>query len=244
MRHCAVLGRPIAHSLSPALHRAAYAELGLDWSYERFDVGEDELADFVASCGPQWRGLSLTMPLKVVAMGLGEPDPIASRVGAANTLIFDGDARRVYNTDVEGLVAALRRSGLERAERVAVVGSGATTRSALASLPALGGREVAVLARSRERAEPVLAFASEIGLEASWHDFAAPAPASDLLISTVSAGAIGPERAAEFAATAPIVFDAVYDPWPTPLATAAGGLAAPSSTASTCWSGKPSCRSS
>lgn len=218
---CAVLGRPIAHSLSPALHRAAYASLGLDWSYERFDVGEAELADFVAGCGPEWRGLSLTMPLKVAALALGEPDPVATAVQAANTLIFESDGRRVYNTDVEGLVAALRRAGLERADRVTLVGSGATARSTLASLAQLGTRQVALVARSAERARPTIAFAEESGLEITLHGWDEPVPTGDLLVATVVAGAIESERAAELAACAPVVFDAIYDPWPTPLAVAA-----------------------
>lgn len=164
---CAVLGRPIAHSLSPALHRAAYAALGLsDWTYDRYDVGETELADFVAACGPEWRGLSLTMPLKVAALELGEPDPVAVRVRAANTLIFEADgSRRVHNTDVEGLVVALHRIGVRTVEHVNLVGSGATARSAVASLPALGTRHLTLIARNAERAGPVAELATGLGLE-------------------------------------------------------------------------------
>ena len=100
-----MLGSPIAHSLSPALHRAAYAHLGLDWEYERHEVVAAELADFVAGCGPDWRGLSMTMPLKEAALELGEVDELARLAGAGNTLIFGADgARRLYNTDVGGLV--------------------------------------------------------------------------------------------------------------------------------------------
>lgn len=219
---CAVLGRPIAHSLSPALHRAAYASLGLDdWTYDRFEVGETELGDFVEGCGPEWRGLSLTMPLKVVALSLGEPDAVAARVQAANTMILEPAGRRVYNTDVEGLVAALRRAGLERAERVTLVGSGATARSAVASLAELGTRQLQIVARSADRARPTAEFARELELEVAEHPFDGPVPAADLLIATVVAGAIGEDRSAEFAASAPVVFDAIYDPWPTPLAVAA-----------------------
>ena len=109
-RRCAVLGSPIGHSLSPALHRAAYRELGLTtWVYDRFEVGESELADVVEQCDPSWRGLSVTMPLKVAVLELGEVDSVAELAGAGNTLIFDDDARRVYNTDVGGLVWAVRR---------------------------------------------------------------------------------------------------------------------------------------
>lgn len=222
---CAVLGRPIHHSLSPALHLAAYRELGLDWTYDRYDVGETELADFVAACGPEWRGLSLTMPLKVAALELGEPDPVALRVRAANTLIFEADgSRRVHNTDVEGLVVALHRIGVRTVEHVNLVGSGATARSAVASLPALGTRHLTLIARNAERAGPVAEFATGLGLEVDTRGFDQPLPAADLLIATVAAGAIEADQADRFAASAPIVFDAIYDPWPTPLAAAADEL--------------------
>ena len=105
---CAVLGSPIAHSLSPLLHRAAYAALGLDWQYERFEMSAEGLPDFVAGLDSSWRGLSLTMPLKETVLGLGEVEPVARLAGAGNTLIL-GERRSVYNTDVSGLAWAVRR---------------------------------------------------------------------------------------------------------------------------------------
>lgn len=113
--HCAVLGRPIAHSLSPVLHNAAYRALGLDdWSYGRHEVGESDLDGFLASLDPTWAGLSLTMPLKKTIQPYGTPsDMWAERLAVANTVIFDwnrrdGDspAMRLYNTDVPGIVLA------------------------------------------------------------------------------------------------------------------------------------------
>ena len=115
INRCAVLGSPIEHSLSPVLHRAGYAALGLvGWDYGRYEVRESELADFVARCDPTWRGLSLTMPLKLVALDVGRPDELARLVGAANTLIFDHTSGRhlVTNTDVGGMVNAVRGVGL------------------------------------------------------------------------------------------------------------------------------------
>jgi len=103
-----VLGSPIDHSLSPVLHRAAYAELGLDWTYGRYEMSESGLADFVAGLDSSWRGLSVTMPLKVAVLDLGEADPVAQRAGAGNTLILSDQGNRVYNTDVGGLVWAVR----------------------------------------------------------------------------------------------------------------------------------------
>lgn len=223
---CAVLGRPIAHSLSPALHRAAYAALGLpEWRYDRFDVGAEELPAFVAECDASWRGLSLTMPLKEVALGLGEPDAVALEVRAANTLIFGSEGRRVYNTDVEGLVTALRRSGLEVAPRVIILGTGATARSAVASVRALDAQLVTVVGRNPERTRPVAELARHLGLGVSTRVWGTELPAADLVISTVTAGAVTadstPAGAAAVADAAAVIFDAVYDPWPTPLAQAA-----------------------
>ena len=103
-----MLGSPIAHSLSPAMHRAAYAALGLDWRYDAFEVEEDELRGFVATLGEDVRGLSLTMPLKRVALDLVDTvDPVAELIGAANTMLFEPDgSRSAHNTDVPGLVNA------------------------------------------------------------------------------------------------------------------------------------------
>ena len=107
VRRCAVLGSPIKHSLSPALHRAAYASLGLNWIYERVEVDAEGLTSWVDGLDASWRGLSLTMPLKVAVLGLGEVDQLARLAGAGNTLILEAGSRRVYNTDVGGLTWAV-----------------------------------------------------------------------------------------------------------------------------------------
>lgn len=129
-RRAAVLGSPIGHSLSPVLHRAAYAELGLTgWSYDRFDVDEAALPGFLKEleAGPDsWAGLSLTMPLKRAVIPLldGISDTAAS-VEAVNTLVFAEDGRRLGdNTDIPGMVAALRERGVERVDSAAVLGAG------------------------------------------------------------------------------------------------------------------------
>jgi shikimate dehydrogenase len=222
-RRCAVLGSPIRHSLSPVLHRAAYTALGLDWVYERHEVTEAELESFVSRLDESWRGLSLTMPLKVAALRLGQVHPLAALVGAANTVVFDPDTPRVYNTDVGGLVAAVRDAGGDTPTRVTVVGAGATARSAMASAAELGAQVVTVVARNPAKVEGLRPLAEALGLEMEIRAWDAPTPPSDLLVSTVTAGAAD-DRATEFARSAAIVFDAIYDPWPTPLASAAHGL--------------------
>ena len=219
---CAVLGSPIAHSLSPALHRAAYARLGLaGWDYGRHEVMAAELGGFVAGCGPQWRGLSLTMPLKEAALDLGQVDEVARLAGAANTLIFESDgARRVFNTDVGGLVDALTAAGVSGIERATILGSGATARSTLVSLARSGATEVTVVARNPATAAVLPPLAETLGVRLvlrPWQDLIRP---SDLLVSTVAAGAPDP-RAEELADASAAVFDVIYHPWPTPLAQAA-----------------------
>jgi shikimate dehydrogenase len=218
-----VLGSPIQHSLSPVLHRAGYAALGLSgWDYARYEVREPALADFVARCDSTWRGLSLTMPLKLAALEVGRPDELARLVGAANTLVFDhaSGEHRVTNTDVGGMVNAVRAVGLSEVSAATVLGAGGTARAALTSIARLGAERVTLVLRTLERAEPLRPLADDLGLDLVVQHWSAPLPAVDLLVSTAAAGAA--DGLAEAAvATSPVVFDVIYDPWPTPLAVAA-----------------------
>jgi shikimate dehydrogenase len=218
---CAVLGSPIGHSLSPTLHRAAYAALGLDWTYDRFEVTVDQLAGFVAGLDSHWRGLSVTMPLKVAVLDLGLVDEMARLAGAGNTLIFDGDVRRVHNTDVGGLVSAVRRISAAPARRITILGTGATARSALLSAAQLGAEEVTVIGRTPARAAPLQGLGARLELGVRVQDWTSPLPGADLVISTAVAGAVD-AIAPAVAASAPLIFDAIYDPWPTELAAVAG----------------------
>lgn len=215
-----MLGSPIGHSLSPTLHRAAYGVLGLDWRYDACEVTAQQLPAFVAGCDPTWRGLSLTMPLKAVALSLGEVDPVARLAGAANTLVFDDDGRRAYNTDVGGLAWAVRRVTAAPVERVTLLGAGATARSALMSAADLGARQVTVVARTPARAEALVGLGTELGVSVAVRAWSADLPAADLLVSTASSGAAD-AIAEPAAASAELVFDVIYHPWPTELARAA-----------------------
>ncbi|MGI8458111.1 MAG: shikimate dehydrogenase [Propionibacteriaceae bacterium] len=221
-RSCAVLGDPIEHSLSPAMHRAAYAEIGLQgWTYGRYRVDEAELADFLSICDERWRGLSLTRPLKVAALQAGEPDETSLLAGGANTLVFDDDGtRRLYNTDVEGLTRSLRAVTSQVLSHVLLIGGGATARSALVSASQLGCQAVTVCVRRAEQGEAMRPLAERLGIEVSvlrWDD---ALPTVDAAVSTVTAAAAR-TKALELAAAAPVIFDVVYDPWPTPLLQAA-----------------------
>jgi shikimate dehydrogenase len=224
---CGVAGSPIAHSLSPVLHRAAYAHLGLDWEYERHEVSETRLGAFLDGLDGTWRGLSLTMPLKHEAVRLAtDVSPLARRVGAANTLLLDGSRRYAENTDVPGLVDALRERGVEKADHATVVGGGATAASAVAALAGFAGR-VEVVVRNPDRAAEVLGVADAVGIACRvvpWSD-AVGALAAPLVVATTPKGAAD-ALSASVPAEPGVLFDVLYDPWPTPLAAAweaAGG---------------------
>ena len=222
MARCAVLGSPIAHSLSPALHRAAYAELGLDWTYDAVEVDETGLPGFLDGLDASWRGLSLTMPLKRAVLPLlHDLDPWAEVSGAANTVVLDGE-RHGFNTDVPGAVAALREHSLDRVETAVVLGGGATAASVLLALSELGCREALLLVRHPGRAADTLAAVERNGhgpaVEVGF--LSEPVPDADVLVSTIPAAA-QTEVLTAAAGRAGVVFEVVYDPWPTPLAVAA-----------------------
>lgn len=150
-RRAAVVGSPIAHSLSPAIHNAGYAAAGLsDWTYTAHECGKDTLASFLDSLGPEWAGLSVTMPLKERALALADSaDDTATALGAANTLVFGEGGRVAYNTDAPGMVDALAEVGMRHASRVAILGAGGTARAALG-----GGRELVGHVGHRLRPSP------------------------------------------------------------------------------------------
>jgi shikimate dehydrogenase len=222
----AVLGSPVSHSLSPALHRAAYAALGLDdWSYRAIECDEPALPDLIARCGPGWAGLSLTMPLKQAVLPLLDTaEPAVTQLAAANTVVFAGRARHGCNTDVTGIMTALTAAGAGRAGPVVILGAGATARAALAAVHGLGGREAAVAVRDPARATETLAAAARLGMTVTLTPFEPPARSGYLLISTVPAGAADSyaERISGAGAGPSAVLDVVYQPWPTRLAAAAG----------------------
>lgn len=175
-RRAAVLGSPIAHSLSPVLHRAAYAEMGLrSWSYDRFEVDEAGLPGFVRDLDASWAGLSLTMPLKRAIIPLldGISDTAAS-VEAVNTVVFTEDGRRLGdNTDIPGMVAALRERGVDKVESAAVLGAGATASSALAALAELCTGPVTAYVRTAARADEMRGWGERLGVDvriADWSE--------------------------------------------------------------------------
>ncbi|WP_116244346.1 shikimate dehydrogenase [Nocardiopsis sp. FIRDI 009] len=223
----AVLGSPVAHSLSPVLHTAAYAAMGLDgWSYGRYECDEAGLAPFLGGLGPEWAGLSLTMPLKRRALDLADGvSDLARRVGGANTLVRADGGWQAHNTDVEGVAAALAEAGIGAPREAVVLGAGATAASALAALLRMGlTSTVTVLARDTSRTGEVTAAAERLG-----HPVRV-APLSeidahldvDLVVSSLPSGAA--DRHADLlSASRADLFDVVYSPWPTAAARAVAG---------------------
>ena len=237
----AVLGSPIAHSLSPALHRAAYAALGLaGWSYQAIECDEAGLPGLLVGCGPDWAGLSLTMPLKRAVLPLlDRTDPVAVQAGAANTVVFGDGGRSGYNTDVPGMMAALAGIGLagtglaeaglagDRCSAL-ILGAGATACSALVAARGLGLMAVTIAARDHARAGDLRAAAGRLGMTVHLTGYGLLAGHPDVVISTVPAGAADPvaERIAHGALRPRFLLDVVYDPWPTRLAVAAAAAGA------------------
>jgi shikimate dehydrogenase len=219
--HAGVLGRPIAHSLSPILHRAAYAELGLDWSYEAIECGVAELPATVAQRA-DWAGFSATMPLKHALLDVAaEVRPIAATVGSANTLLRGPDGWIAENTDVAGIVAALAEHSVAPGT-VTILGAGGTAQAMLAALLAVGVEECTVLARDPTRAAALVATAERLGVRVRVDhlDNAAAALTADLVASTLPPGAA--DRLAEHIwRPHQSVFDVVYTPWPTPFVASA-----------------------
>jgi shikimate dehydrogenase len=231
MTRAAVLGSPIAHSLSPVLHRAAYAALGLgDWTYTAIECDEAGLPGLLASCDREWAGLSLTMPLKRAVLPLlDRTEPLAVEVGGANTVIFEGGERHGYNTDVPGMVAALAEAGVTAPSSATILGAGATACAALAALRETGLTSAVVLVRDRARAGELLAAAGRLDMVVDLRPFDSGVRGGDLLVSTVPAGAADfyAERALVIRPGPSAVLDVVYHPWPTPLAQAITQSGAP-----------------
>ncbi len=232
-RHrAAVLGSPISHSLSPVLHRAAYAALGLSWSYEAVEVTADELAGFVAGLDDSWVGLSLTMPLKEAVLPLlGRVTEAVRVTGAANTVLFGEEQLRGENTDVFGIVAAVREAGTDTIERACVIGAGATARSAVAAAVQLGAKHVTIVVRRPEATVGAVAAAHALGVVADVQPWsrAAAGFGCELVLSTVP-GDAGATLVGAIPPTPAVLLDVTYRPWPTSLAAAwsdRGGVVIP-----------------
>lgn len=229
-RRAAVLGSPIVHSRSPQLHLAAFRALGLEgWSYDRIDCSAEQLPGVVGGFGPEWVGVSVTMPGKFAALRFADDaTERATLIGSANTLVRSAAGWHADNTDIDGVVGAL--AGTRMTGGAVVLGSGGTAPAVVAGLVQLGAKHITVAARNSDKAAPTVDLAVRCGVRAKWCDvghaqeLADEAAGADVLVNTVPADAAA--RYATTLALAPVLLDAIYVPWPTPLAAAvlsAGG---------------------
>lgn len=241
MTWAAVIGSPIEHSLSPVIHRAAWAQLGIDgWEYHRLEQDTDSLPGFIAGLGADCAGLSVTMPCKQAVMPLLDViDPLASAVGAVNTVVPSSGVLAGFNTDVTGIASAVRRAcsmaGCSAPSSALVLGARATASSALAALGELGITSSAVAARRFGGPGSVVAAASRLGVtieQVLWSDAEAvdrAASSADLVISTLPASAADPLAERLRVREGQILLDVVYSPRDTALRRAfesAGGVVA------------------
>lgn len=227
-RKAAVLGAPIAHSRSPQLHLAAYRALGLtDWSYERIECTAEQLPGLVRAAGPEWVGYSVTMPGKFAALQFADQHTDrAQLVGSANTLVrTEAGGWRADNTDVDGVAGALGTAG----DAALVIGSGGTAPAAVVGLAEMGVQHITIVARNAEKAAVLVDLAGRCGAHGDWRDIAGPGLTDAVAQASVAVSTIPAGAAADYASTlasVPRLLDAIYDPWPTPLAAAvqsAGG---------------------
>lgn len=217
-RRLAVLGSPIEHSRSPLLHAAAYRVLGLPWEYGRQDVGSATLGGFFAGLDGSWRGLSLTMPLKRDVLPLlATRTELAEVTGAANTVLLDADGPHGFNTDVSGIVGALRDHGVTDADTVHVIGTGNTAASAFLAASRLGASRILISGRSLDGIAALERLGDRIGVHTEWRLYGSRVPVrADLVINTLP-GDVDPDDVPD-ADLGGVLMEVPYDPWPTPRA--------------------------
>jgi shikimate dehydrogenase len=223
----AVVGRPVGHSLSPVLHRAAYAALGLtDWTYDALDLGAEDLPVLLAGLGEEWRGFSVTMPCKQAAVEAADDvDALPALLRAANTLVRTDAGWRAENTDVPGIGTALGLAGVERAPHAAVLGAGGTAAAAAVALASLGAEHVDVVVREPGRAADLRRVLDTLGVASTVRRFTdgvldAPVVVSTVPVAGQEAAALLPWRAGQ------TVLDVLYASWPTAVASRAFGVGA------------------
>jgi Shikimate 5-dehydrogenase len=218
VRRLAVLGSPIAHSRSPQLHAAAYDVLGLPWTYERHEVASGGLGEFFGGLDASWRGLSLTMPLKHEVLPLLVTRTEAVGItGAANTVLLEADGARGFNTDIAGIVGALRDHGVADAPTVHLIGTGNTAASALVAATRLGATRVIVSGRSAAGLADLEALGARLGVSTQSRRYGSGMPVRpDLVINTLP-GDVDPDDVPE-ADAGDALMEVPYDPWPTPRA--------------------------
>lgn len=227
-----IFGYPIGHSISPAMHRAAFARAGVDASYDAWETHPDALADAVAKLrGDEYLGANVTIPHKRAAMAhLDEIDPAAREIGAVNTIVKRGGRLFGTNTDAGGFIESLRsESGFDpRGADVTLIGAGGAARAAAFALAKAGVRTLTIANRTPERADALASEIIALGVSASGIGLDSPqfpnaCADSALIVNSSSVGMLGgPAPGASPVPTGAIgrgcvVYDMVYNPSLTPL---------------------------
>lgn len=220
VRRLAVWGDPIGHSRSPILHGAAYAQLGLDWHYDRRRVDEVGFTAALGELDESWLGLSVTMPLKGAAYRASVArDRHAELTQAVNTLVLSDEGATGSNTDVGGIVDALRGAGVRDLGTVRILGSGATAASALTAAVELGAEHVEIRARRPERAEQLIALGDRLNVSVAAMPLSAVTSEVDATLATLPSGvSLAADIASSIGTHGGLLFDAAYAPWPSDLA--------------------------
>lgn len=230
MIKCAVLGSPISHSLSPTIHKRAYELLGWNWDYQRHEVSSGQLGEFLRTYEGQFRGLSLTMPLKEESLAVLETiDDLAKRINSVNTIVFDELGAHGHNTDVQGFIDALAHHKIIVPDVVSILGGGATARAAIAAVDGIASK-IEVFSRSEQRAKSLVNSATKSIVKISPWSQVTDAFTSSLIIGTTPRGATDGVDFNESLVdvSRATYFESLYSPWPTPLLArwrAAGGRA-------------------
>lgn len=228
-RRLAVLGSPIDHSRSPQLHLAAYRHLGLDWGYDRVEMTGSRLPAFISGLGADWRGLSVTMPVKhdIIPL-LDVQHEVVRLTGACNTVLLSEGTLSGFNTDVDGIVTAFIESGVLGIRHAYILGAGATASSAMVAVARLGAERVTVAARSPQRAAGLRMLGEELGVRVDIQKLGSSVPCSsglgsaapDAIVSTLPNGAVVESHTlfTDELRREAVLFDVAYDPWPSSLA--------------------------
>lgn len=215
-----MLGSPIGHSRSPRLHRAAYNALGLPWEYDAIEMTGERLPGFLDGLGPEWRGLSLTMPVKHVIMPLlDERHERVRLTGVCNTVLLADGTRRGFNTDIHGIVTAFTEAGIARLDHVLVLGGGATASSAIVAAAQLGASRVTLAVRSPQRSLRLVDLAPLLGIRIDVEQLGDPIDRTpDAVISTLPNGADAGTEFDPGIRRDAVLLDVAYEPWPSALA--------------------------
>lgn len=230
----AVLGSPISHSKSPAIHAAAYRVLNEDWTYGSYEVVRGGLKRFIERDGSDHSGFSVTMPLKENAYSFAdETDDLSKLTGATNTLVRLNEKWLGFNTDIFGITQSIGSKLTREIETALIIGSGATATSAMVALAQLApGSNVDVFARNAKAAKDLVLFGKSLNLQVRRVRFLFIALSkADLVISTLPGGALDDIAKKLTIRTSfrpkGLLLDVAYSPWPSSIASVWSGRGCP-----------------